>query len=100
MKNIIGDKISLKTPYLDSYIELFNPFYTKPIHSEDDDSYSIDVLIIDENGINGVAFYDYGSMEWRFHTDTLVDYDEKDHETKWMWYYPPFKAKDIFHKIK
>lgn len=57
--------------------------------------FSEDVIVIDEEGLNGVAFYDYGLKEWGFHTDTLVDYNEKGNETKWMWYYPPISKELI-----
>ena len=69
-----------------------------PRVSVDDTLYSEDVFIIDENGLNGLAYYCFEDNKWYFHTDTLVDYDEENHETEWKWYYPPVKVEDVFNK--
>lgn len=76
-------------------VRLFDPKKNKPNPSKDDITFSEDVCIIDENNVQGVAYFCFESMQWRFHTDTLVDYDEPGNETKWMWYYPPVDAKMI-----
>lgn len=77
------EKLNKEKPVLHSPSEF-------PKISDDDEDFSVDVLIIDENGLNGVACYIYADKKWIFHTDTLVDYNEKGNETKWMWYYPLF----------
>uniref|UniRef100_UPI003217F1ED hypothetical protein n=1 Tax=uncultured Draconibacterium sp. TaxID=1573823 RepID=UPI003217F1ED len=76
-------------------IRLFDPKINKPRPSEDDITFSEDVCIIDENNLHGVACFNFEDMEWMFHTDTLVDYNEEGAETKWRWYYPPLKDTDI-----
>ncbi len=60
------------------------------------ESFSVDVFIIDENGMHGIGFYDFELKKWVFHTDTLVDYDEEGAETKWKWYYPPYEVNQVF----
>lgn len=90
-----ADNIKLPVP---SQVVFYNPDQF-PKKSEDyceDAPYSDDVMIIDENGIHGIGFYDFKYIKWSFHTDTLVDYDEPGHETKWKWYYPIFEIKDVF----
>lgn len=61
-----------------------------PVSSKDDPNYSVDVFTCDEEGLHGLAYYVFEDKEWHFHTDTLVDYNEKGNETKWKWCYPPF----------
>ncbi len=73
----------------------FNPKFNKPKPSPDDVTFSVDVLIIDENELHGVACYSFEDEKWIFHTDTLVDYDEVGHETQWRWYYPTFTKEDV-----
>ena len=87
-----ADNIKLPVP---SQVIFYNPDQF-PKKSEDDESFSDDVMIIDENGIHGIGYYDFELLKWSFHTDTLVDYDEPGHETKWKWYYPIFEIKDVF----
>ncbi len=89
------DNIKLPVP---SQVVFYNPdqFPKKSEDYDKDAPYSDDVMIIDENGIHGIGFYDFESLKWCFHTDTLVDYDEPGHETKWKWYYPIFEIKDVF----
>jgi len=77
-------------------VRLFDPKKNKPRPSKDDITFSEDVCIIDENDVHGLAYFCFESMQWRFHTDTLVDYDEIGAETKWKWYYPVVSAKDVF----
>lgn len=69
-------------------VELFDPEKRKPVASKDDVTFSEDVCIIDEDGLNGLAYYSFEDAEWKFHTDTMVDYNEPGAKTKWMWYYP------------
>lgn len=66
-----------------------------PIHVEGE-NFSVDVFVIDEEGMHGLAFYNFDTHKWSFHTDTLVDYNEPGHETKWKWYYPPYGVKEAF----
>lgn len=61
----------------------------------DGEDFSVDVFILDENGVHGIAFWNFDDEVWRFHTDTLVDYNEPNAETKWKWYYPPFDKETI-----
>ncbi len=57
--------------------------------------FSVDVFIIDENGLHGIACYDYLEDRWLFHTDTLEDYLKQGVQIKWKWYYPPYSIRDI-----
>jgi len=79
-------------------VKLFDPKKNKPIPSEDDPTFSVDVCIIDEENVHGLAFYSFDNEKWGFHTDTLVDYDEAENETKWCWYYPVVSATNVFEK--
>ena len=74
----------------------FDPELNKPLPSKNDITFSDDVFIIDEDGMHGLAYYSFEDCQWKFHTDTLVDYNEVGHETKWKWYYPTFTVKDAF----
>ena len=74
----------------------FDPERNKPLPSKNDITFSDDVFIIDEDGMHGLAYYSFEDCQWKFHTDTLVDYNEVGHETKWKWYYPMFTVKDAF----
>lgn len=66
-----------------------------PTRVEGED-FSVDVFILDEDCVHGIAFWNFDDEVWRFHTDTLVDYNEKGAETKWKWYYPPFELSEVF----
>lgn len=68
--------------------KLFDPKVQQPIPSKDCPEFSVDVFIIDEKEMHGLACYHFEDKKWIFHTDTLVDYDEKGAETQWRWYYP------------
>lgn len=74
----------------------FDPERNKPLPSKNDITFSDDVFIIDEDGMHGLAYYSFEDCQWKFHTDTLVDYNEVGHETKWKWYYPTVTVKDAF----
>ena len=76
-------------------IKVYQPT-THPKQSKEDIEYSVDVFIIDENGMNGLAYYHFTDEQWHFHTDTLVDYNEIGSETKWVWYYPPVQKELVF----
>lgn len=78
-----------------SAIQLFNPNKVQPQKSKDDDRFSLDVFIIDETGLNGLAYYSFEENKWEFHTDTLVYYFEEDDPTEWYWYYPPINIEDV-----
>lgn len=75
-------------------IEL-NPPTVFPVFSTDYEWMSVDVITIDEEGLINLAYYSFRENEWKFHTDTLVDYFEKGNEMKWGWYYSPFTKYDI-----
>lgn len=72
----------------------FNPKTDIPKVSTDDPNFSVDVFIIDDEGMHGLAFYSFKDQKWSFDTDTLVDYDEVGNETEWRWYYPLFTKED------
>lgn len=97
MKSLIGNfnEYNKKNPDTGNQVVFYNPEQL-PKKSKDDESFSDDVFIIDENGIHGIGYYDFELSKWSFHTDTLVDYNEPGHETKWKWYYPLFEIKDVF----
>lgn len=94
-KGIDEDTIEVVKLPVPSQVVFYNPDQL-PKKSEEDESFSDDVMIIDENGVHGIGYYDFELVHWTFHTDTLVDYDEPGHETKWKWYYPIFEIKDVF----
>lgn len=71
-----------------SRIVCYNPDVL-PKRSEDAPEFSVIVGIIDEHGLDGLGYYCFDDKEWAFHTDTLVDYNEPENETKWKWYYIP-----------
>lgn len=75
-------------------IKTFDPEKSRPRKSPDDSAFSETVFIIDEEGLDGLAFFSFEDDKWTFLTDTLVDYYEPGHETKWRWYYPPVKWVD------
>ncbi len=82
------------------YALLYPVFYSpdkKPVVSENDPSFSVDVFIMDESGMHGLACWNYekGDEHWIFHTETLVNYFEKDDKTIWKWYYPPYTQAQI-----
>lgn len=72
----------------------FKPEVSKDLSGKDEE-FSVDVFIIDENGLHGLAFYNFDTGKWSFHTDTVVDYNEPGHETKWWWYYPPIELEQL-----
>lgn len=76
-------------------VRLFDPKRNKPKPSPNDATFSVDVNIIDENGVHGLAYFCFEDNKWIFHTDTLVDYDEVGAETKWVWYYPVLDKNDV-----
>jgi len=78
----------------------YDPNVTFPKSSECDKNFSDDVFIIDEEGLNGIAYYNFDTKKWGFHTDTLVDYNEKGNETKWLWYYPMFNELIFFNTCR
>lgn len=76
-------------------VQLFNPKTNKPKPDKEDPEFSEDVCIIDENGLIGVACFSFEDNTWVFPFDTLIDYNGKDAETKWKWYYPPVNSANI-----
>lgn len=81
-------------PHMEAGAVFYDPSeYPTRVEGED---FSVDVFILDETGVHGIAFWNFDDEVWRFHTDTLVDYNEKGAETKWKWYYPPFGLDQVF----
>ncbi len=60
-----------------------------PVPSADDTKYSVDVVIVDEDNMSGLAFYSFSKGEWKFHTDTMCDDHENGKPKQFWWYYPP-----------
>jgi hypothetical protein len=71
-----------------------------PNPSLDDPCFSTDVCIIDEHGLNGLAYYDFHERKWKFHTDIMEDYFEDGNPTKWWWYYPVVVIEDGLPVVK
>lgn len=68
----------------------------KPDPSQDDPSFSQDVIIMTEDEMLNIGYFDYEQDKWKYHTDTLVDLNEPDEEgvlIKFNWIYPP---KELF----
>ncbi|HFK5563460.1 TPA: hypothetical protein ACGZ9C_003128 [Elizabethkingia anophelis] len=74
-------------------IKLFNQ-NELPEPSNEDKDFSEDVFIVDQDNLNGIAYYSFKDSEWMFHTETMVDYFEEGNETKFWWYYPPVTIKN------
>lgn len=73
-------------PLLPKSVGLYDPtVFPNQVPGE---HFSEDVFVVDENGMHGLASYNFDTETWSFHTDTLVDYNEEGAETKWKWYYP------------
>ena len=83
-------------PHLPPSPKFHDPF-EHPIRVEGEE-FSVDVFILDETGVHGIAFWNFDDKVWRFHTDTLVDYNEPNAETKWKWYYPPYDLDQVFNR--
>lgn len=83
----IAQEIAAKIePLLPKSVGLYDPtVFPNQVPGE---HFSEDVFVVDENGMHGLAFYNFDTETWSFHTDTLVDYNEEGAETKWKWYYP------------
>jgi len=83
----IAQEIAAKIePLLPKAVGLYDPtVFPNQVPGE---NFSEDVFVVDENGMHGLAFYNFDTETWSFHTDTLVDYNEEGAETKWKWYYP------------
>ena len=76
-------------------ILLFDPKYKKPkVDPDSKNLFSVDVLVIDENGESGIAYYNFDYKIWGFHSNTLGQYD-KGSKVKWLWYYPPVSENDL-----
>lgn len=76
-------------------ILLFDPKTNKPKLNKDEPAFSEDICIIDENGVNGIAFFSFVEKKWVFYIDTLIDYNTEAAGIKWRWYYPPVCSKDV-----
>lgn len=51
------------------------------------EKFSVDVITCDKEGLLNLAFYNYDTKEWSFHSDTLIDYKDVD----FVWIYPPIR---------
>lgn len=69
----------------------YDPAKSKPRKDIDVPYHSVDVYIVDEDGLHGIAYYNFDLKRWDFVTDTLTDYDE----IRWLWYYSPIDVKNI-----
>jgi len=76
-------------------VRLFDPMNKKPRPGDEDPAFSEDVIIIDENGLKGLAFFAFEENKWVFYADTLVDYNAENTGIKWKWYYQPVLSKHI-----
>ena len=45
------------------------------------EQFSVDVITCDSDGLLNLAFYNYDTMTWSFHTDTLSDYTDVEYIT-------------------
>jgi len=70
-------------------IRLFDPRTTKPSTSGEDVTVSLDVIVIEDDGLNHLAYYSFGREEWIFYTEM------HDVMAKWRWYYPPVTKYDF-----
>lgn len=52
---------------------------------------SEDVCTVDDKGMHGLAWYNFDTKKWSFHTDTLTDPET----TMWWWYYPVVSKRDL-----
>ena len=76
-------------------IRLFDPRTTKPSTSGEDVTVSLDVIVIEDDGLNHLAYYSFGREEWIFYTETYTDCNSPDQMAKWRWYYPPVTKYDF-----
>ena len=65
----------------------------KPIPAPDDPANSVDVFIMDEDGMHGLAFYSFEYEEWWMNADDFDGFE--DGQSKWVWYYPPYTTEDV-----
>ncbi len=73
-------------------IQLFKLEYNKPQPRKDAPELSVDVFILDKDGLHGLAFFSFKEEKWYVHTDTFVGYMKCPIEANWMWYYPPVNS--------
>lgn len=52
---------------------------------EEGEPFSVDVITCDSEGLLNLAFYNYDTKTWSFHTDTLYDYTN----IEFVWIYAP-----------
>ena len=101
--------IELQKMWHANYNEVWNLFMERKVEPKfhtpfeyptrvEGEEFSVDVFILDELGVHGIAFWNFDDKVWRFHTDTLVDYNEPNAETKWKWYYPPYDLNQVFNR--
>lgn len=60
-----------------------------PKPSEDDPSFSVDVICADQEGMMNIGSYSFTDEKWIFHTDTLVDPYEFGEVYPFVWMYRP-----------
>ncbi|MCL6295448.1 hypothetical protein [Jejuia spongiicola] len=73
---------------------MYDPKEDKPVPDKLD-TFSEDVYVLNEKGLNGLACFCYKSNRWKFHTEMMEDYNNTELNIKWWWYYPPVKVSDI-----
>jgi hypothetical protein len=63
----------------------------KPKASNDDLTFSEDVIIMTEDGLLNIGYYDFKDDKWKWHTETLVDMEEivDGKPVDFAWIYPP-----------
>lgn len=60
-----------------------------PEPSKDDNTFSVDVICADKEGMMNIGCYNYKDEEWVFHTDTMVDPYEFNEVYPFVWMYKP-----------
>lgn len=95
--NTIAKHFKIEQPIIaqGNKIQLFDPKTNKPKSNKEEPEFSEDICIIDENGVNGIAFFSFKEKKWIFYIDTLIDYNSEGAGIKWKWYYPPLNSNDI-----
>lgn len=49
--------------------------------------FTVDVITCDKDGLINLGYYDFELNKWRFHTDTVSNYNDVD----FVWIYPPIE---------
>ena len=95
LKGVINNKSKGRQCVINNIVvSLYDPKKDKPAPDKHD-TFSEDVYILDEKGLNGLACFCYKNNQWKFHTEMMEDYNNTELNIKWWWYYPPVKVSDI-----